>query len=68
MSSSRDEQIARLGAAIDELAVTVRSQPPGEAGLGELAGRVADIWAMIADLDPAVAARMPRYDTGIPHP
>jgi hypothetical protein len=72
MSSNRDERLARLGDAINELAVTMRTRPSGEAGvgesgeagIGELADRLAGIWAMIAELDPAVAARLPRYCAG----
>lgn len=61
MCSTRDARIARLGEAIDELAVTLRTKPAGDASIGEAAVRLAGIWAMIAELDPAVAKRLPGY-------
>jgi hypothetical protein len=53
--------VDRLAKAITELAVTMRNSPDGEASAGELAGRLASLWAMVADLDPAVAARLSGY-------
>jgi hypothetical protein len=61
MCSNRDARIARLREAIDELAVTLRNTPAGEAGLGEVASRLAGIWEMIAELDPAMAKRLRGY-------
>lgn len=73
MCSNAAARIARICAAIEELAA-----PPGEkdgvtavvgeaAGLGpsaaddDVAGRLATIWAMIAELDPELARRLPGY-------
>jgi hypothetical protein len=66
MCSTRDARIARLGEAIDELATTLRTTPAGEAGLGEVASRLAGIWEMIAELDPAVATRLRGYSADSP--
>ena len=49
--------------AIDELAEQTRSgaQPAGgEPGTDDVAQRLAGIWAMVADLDPGLAQRLPR--------
>ena len=73
MCSNAAARIARICAAIEELA-----GPPGEqdrvsaaageaAGPGpdtaddEVAGRLAALWAMIAEADPELARRLPRY-------
>jgi hypothetical protein len=64
MCSTRDARIARLGEAIEELAVTLRKNPAGDANLGDVTARLAGIWAMIAELDPAVAVRLPHYYGG----
>jgi hypothetical protein len=49
--------LERLGEAIDELAEAVRGQAAGEVSAGELAR----VWSLVAELDPAVAARLPGY-------
>jgi hypothetical protein len=64
MCSTRDAQIARLGEAIDDLAVTLRKTPASEACLGDVTARLAGIWALIAELDPAVATRLRGYHDG----
>ena len=61
MCSTRGALIARLRAAIDEVALAARGDRPGQAGPEELAERLADLWAMIAELDPGVAARLRGY-------
>jgi hypothetical protein len=48
--------LERLGEAIEELAEALR----GQAG-GVSAGDLARVWALLAELDPAVAARLPGY-------
>jgi hypothetical protein len=58
--------VERLAEAIAELAVTLRNAPANEANGGELAGRLAGVWAMVADLDPAVAARLAGYQPDAP--
>jgi hypothetical protein len=56
MCSKPDPRLALIGTAIDELA---------EAAAGEevdaLAGRLADLWAMVAAVDPGLAQRLPGY-------
>jgi hypothetical protein len=63
MCSTVAERLARVGNAIDELAAAALP------GTGEcpsdqphdITGRLAQIWAMIADLDPELAKRLPGY-------
>ena len=74
MSSITDPRLAMIGAAIDELAKASRAasgspgsgSPGGSApdvpdASGTMAERVARIWAMVADLDPGLAQRLPGY-------
>ena len=67
MCSTPDARIALIGQAIDELAERTRtgSQAAGaeSADSGDVARRLAEIWAMVAELDPGVAQRLPRYAT-----
>jgi hypothetical protein len=73
MCSITDERLALIGTAIDELAAAARIAA-GDAGAGPadtraqdgmtqdaMAERVAGLWAMVADLDPAVAHRLSQY-------
>lgn len=48
----------RLGAAIDELAAAAQSDASSSQ---ELAGRLAEVWEMVAELDPELARRLARY-------
>jgi hypothetical protein len=48
----------RLGAAIEELAAA--AQRPG--GAPDLAGRLARLWEMVAELDPELARCLAGYD------
>jgi hypothetical protein len=61
MCSTREARLARLRAAIDEVALAARADPPGDAGPEELAERLAGLWAMMAELDPDLAARLRGY-------
>ena len=61
MCSTREAQIARLRTAIDELALAAQAGPAGHADPAELAERLAGLWAMIAELDPGLAARLRGY-------
>ena len=61
MCSTREARLARLRAAIDEVALAVRADPAGHAGPEELAARLAGLWTMIAELDPDLAARLRGY-------
>jgi hypothetical protein len=73
MCSITDERLALIGTAIDELAAAARVAA-GDAGADPsdtmiqgsmtqdaMAERVAGIWAMVADLDPALAHRLSQY-------
>jgi hypothetical protein len=79
MCSTLEARLARLRAAIDEVALAARAARDGRTGLGghtgpgghteldgntdpgELAERLASLWGMIAELDPALAARLHGY-------
>jgi hypothetical protein len=58
MCSTVEERLALIGRAIDEVAATVGEDATSGAGLHDTAGRLAQIWAMIAELDPALARRL----------
>jgi hypothetical protein len=59
MCSTMEERLAVIGRAIDEVAAAAAGLPG--AGLDDLAGRLAQIWAMVAELDPALAGRLRGY-------
>jgi len=59
--STRDARLARIGRAINEVAAAARAGVGAEPNLGDLAGRLADIWAMVAEEDPALTARLRGY-------
>lgn len=61
MCSRREAQLASLRAAIDEVALAAQADPGEHPDVGELAARLAAIWAMIAELDPGLAARLRGY-------
>jgi hypothetical protein len=66
MCSTTSERIARIGAAIDELAAESGHSRPGGHGdqadqADDISGRLAQLWAMVAELDPELARRLPRY-------
>lgn len=61
MCSTREARIERIGAAIDEVAAAARTPAARRADVTELTDRLADIWAMIAELDPILAARLRAY-------
>jgi hypothetical protein len=65
MCSNPDARIALIEQAIDELAEEIRAgrQAAGGDGTGTegMAQRLAGIWAMVAELDPGLAARLPGY-------
>jgi hypothetical protein len=64
MCSTPDARIALIGQAIDELAQETRAGAAGGAADGGTEGvaqRLAQIWAMVAELDPGLAARLPGY-------
>ncbi len=53
------EDLDRLGEAIDGLADAARADA---ASAQELAGRLAEVWEMVAELDPELARRLAGYD------
>lgn len=55
-----DPRLALIGVAIDKLAEEARANAPGD-GADDMVQRLACVWAMMADLDPALAQRLPRY-------
>jgi hypothetical protein len=59
--SGQDRSLAEIREAINEVAAAVRGGSAGEASAEELSARVAQIWAMLAELDPALARRMATY-------
>jgi len=61
MRSTREARLASLRAAIDEVALAAQAGPGEHADLEELAARLAGLWAMIAELDPGLAARLRGY-------
>src|SRR5579863_2392891 len=67
MCSTLEARLARLWAAIDEVALAARAGPAGHTDTADLAERLAGLWGMIAELDPALAARLHYYgpDAGL---
>jgi hypothetical protein len=59
--STVEERLALIGRAIDEVAAAART--PGVEP-DDLAARLAQIWAMVADIDPALAGRLRGYTSG----
>ena len=55
MCSTQEVRLARLRAAIDEVARAAHASPGEHADPEELAERLAGLWAMIAELDPGLA-------------
>jgi hypothetical protein len=64
--SIQESRLARVGEAIDEIDAAVHAATPAAPDMDDLAERVATIWAMVAELDPALALRMPGYYQGSP--
>jgi hypothetical protein len=61
MCSTWEERFAELRGAIDEVALAAHADLGGHADLEELTARLAGLWAMIAELDPGLAARLRGY-------
>ena len=55
--------MALIGRAIDEVDAAASAGQLSSAQMAELTVRLARIWAMLAELDPALAARLRGYDT-----
>jgi hypothetical protein len=58
---STEARLARIGQAIDEVAAAVSAGGTSGAELDDLAERLARIWAMLAEIDPALARRLRGY-------
>lgn len=56
MCSKPDPRLALIGTAIDELA-----EDAAREGLDTLHRRLAELWAMVAAMDPGLAQRLPGY-------
>ena len=67
MCSTLAVRLAMLRVAIDEVALAARADRAGHTDPGELAERLAGLWGMIVELDPALAARLHGYgpDAGL---
>jgi hypothetical protein len=62
MCSTTGDRLTEIAAAIDELAAGWRvADAAGRADV--LARRLADLWALVAELDPGVASRLPGYQS-----
>jgi hypothetical protein len=61
MCSTAEDRLSLIGKAIDEVAAVLSAGAPFGAELDDLAGRLAHIWGMIAELDPALAGRLRNY-------
>jgi hypothetical protein len=58
---STEERLALIGEAIDEVAAAASEGAASGAGIADLTARLARIWAMLAELDPALARRLQGY-------
>ena len=58
---STEERLALIGEAIDEVAAAASEGAASGAGIADLTARLARIWAMLAELDPALASRLRGY-------
>ncbi len=69
MCSMQPQPMAEFGKAIDDLAAEVLAADAsaGTGGLasaadpGQAVARLAQLWARLAELDPELAKRLPRY-------
>jgi hypothetical protein len=58
---STEDRLALIGEAIDEVAAAASGGSASGVGMADLTARLARIWAMLAELDPALAARLRNY-------
>lgn len=64
MCSTAAQRIAEIGRAIDDLAV--KAGPPAQAepaasDTGPIVARLAELWTLLAELDPEVSRRLAGY-------
>ncbi len=64
MCSTVEGRLAMIGRAIDEVAAAASGGTTSGAGLDDMTARLAAIWAMLAELDPALAGRLRDYAVG----
>jgi hypothetical protein len=62
MCSTVGERLALIGRAIDEVDAAASAGQLSSTQMAELTVRLARIWAMLAELDPALAARLRGYN------
>lgn len=60
MCSTQEARIAAISQAIDEVDALAHAAM-ASGGMAEVTARLAGIWAMVAELDPALARRLPGY-------
>ena len=61
MCSTVEGRLALIGEAIDDVAAALSAGELSGAGAADVAARLARIWAMLAELDPALAGRLRDY-------
>ena len=61
MCSTVGERLALIGRAIDEVDAAASTGRLSSAQMAELTVQLAHIWAMLAELDPALAGRLRGY-------
>jgi hypothetical protein len=61
MCSTVEGRLAMISKAIDDVAAALSAGELSGAGTADLAARLAHIWAMLAELDPALARRLRDY-------
>jgi len=60
MCSTAAQRIAEIGRAIDDLAFSDAGPAAGDTG--PIVARLAELWALLAELDPEVARRLAGYE------
>jgi hypothetical protein len=61
MCSTTDRRIAEIGQAIDDLANQAAPAAGAVNGTEPIVARLAELWALLAELDPEVARRLAGY-------
>ncbi len=61
MCSMMEGRLALIGEAIDDVASALSAGELSSARMADLTARLARIWGMLADLDPALARRLRNY-------
>ena len=59
-----ERRIAEIGRAIEDLAADARAvaeRRDGAGDSGHVVTRLAELWALLAELDPDIARRLPTY-------